>query len=76
MRESHSKGLPRRPEIISRGPKMTLTEPIVSWVQAPPPTKPIYREKTVTPAMPLATIAESGTKPASIVPVATMGGGN
>ena len=55
---------------------VTLTEPVISRVRAPPLEEPIYRERTVTPVMPLETAAESSARPAVKVPTATVGGGD
>ena len=57
-------------------PTFTLTEPVISRVRAPPPEEPIYRERTITPAVPLETVAESRAKLAVTVPTITVGGGD
>ena len=43
-------------------------------VRAPSPEEPIYQERTVTPAVPLETAAESSARPAITVPTTTAGG--
>ena len=63
-------------EIAPRGPELTLTEPIISWVRAPPPPKPIHREKTVTLIVPLEIAVESNARPVGIVVTATIGSGD
>ena len=63
-------------ESIPMGPTVTLTEPVISRVRAPPPEEPVYRERTVTPVVPLETAAESSARPAVIVPTTTVGGGD
>ena len=57
------------------GPIVTLAEPMISRVRAPPPEEPVYRERTVTPALPLETAAESSARPAITIPTTTVGGG-
>ena len=55
---------------------VTLTKPVISCVRAPPPEEPIYRERTVTLAVPLETAPKSSAKPAITVPTTTVGGGD
>ena len=55
---------------------VTLIEPVISHVRAPPPEEPIYRERTVTLVVPLVIAIESNTGPAVIVPTTTVGGGD
>lgn len=50
----------------------TQTEPICLPVKVPP-TEPLYRARTVTPAVPIETMAESSTRPAGTVPQVTAG---
>ena len=65
--------IPEGTESIPMGPTVTLTEPVISRVRAPPPEELIYRERTVTPAVPLETAAESSARPAITVPTTTVG---
>ena len=60
----------------TRGPEITLTEPSMSWVRAPPLEEPIHPQRTVTQVMPLETAAKSSTRPTGTVGMATMGGGD
>ena len=68
--------IPEGTESIPIGPTVTLTEPVISRVRAPPPEEPIYHKRTVTPIVPLETTAESSAKPAITVPTPTVGGGD
>ena len=45
-------------------------------MRAPPPTKPIHRERTTTPTAPLETTIESSATPMGTGPTATIGGGD
>ena len=76
MRESLPGGSLLGSKLESQGPKIVLTEPIVSRAQAPPLEEPVYRERTVTPAVPLETVAESSARPVGAVPTATVSGGD
>ena len=68
--------IPQGTEFTPIGPVATLTKLVISRVYAPPLVEPIYRERTVTPAMPLHTVAKSSAKPTVTVPRATVGGGD
>ena len=68
--------IPAGTKSIPMGPTVTLTEPVISRVRAPPPEEPVYRERTVTPAVPLETVAESSARPVITVPTTTVGGGD
>ena len=68
--------IPEGTESIPIGPMVTLTELVISCVRAPPPEEPIYQERTVTPVVPLETVAESSTKPTITVPTTIVGGGH
>ena len=68
--------MPTGTESIPIVPTVTLTEPVISRVRAPPPKEPVYRERIVTPAVPLETAAESSARPAITVPTTTVGGGD
>ena len=68
--------IPEGTESIPISTTVTLTEPVISRVRAPPPEEPIYRERTVTPAVPLETAAKSSARPAITVSATTVGGGD
>ena len=53
IKEIHLAKIPEGTESIPISPVVTLTEPVISHVRAPPPEEPIYRERAVTPAVPL-----------------------
>ena len=69
-------GIPKRAKFTSMGPIPPPTEPIITRMQAPPLAKPIHRERTITPIVPLDTVAKSNTRPTSMVPMAIVGGGD
>ena len=74
MKERYPKGLPVGPILGTQGPEITLIEPSMSWVRAPPLEEPVHWEKTIIPTVPLEIVAES--RPAYTIPTATVGGGD
>ena len=76
MKEIQLEGLPKRATNIPIGPKVALIKPIISGMRAPPPAKPIHRERITTIAVPLEIAVESSSKLAGTCPMATIGGGD
>ena len=60
---------------LDGGLVLVTTQPMMSRVIAPPPPKPMHRERTITPTVPLETAVESSSRPIGMGPTATIGGG-
>ena len=76
MKERYPEGFPARQESPKQGPMLTMTEPIILAVRAPPRPKLLHRERTITLVGPLEIVVESNARLASIVVTVTIRGGD